>query len=416
MSDDEEQQIYPVGHSSLVELQAELLRKTDSFTTSKGKVEQTLLGGGTGTFGKIAGMTRKKKKKKSLLKKEEDEPPKLKEDPELTLAYERSKQKMLQKEKLYNVLVSGEMEDYEDKQGDTKFLVDFAQKLSKGARTEGIDTSVKSDGPSVASAANKMFYKDKFGRDREKITLPPPLNDVNEHSEDEKSSSKAPTCYQAADDAYREMLKAKWEKEQEEMLADQPIHYENIKYDEIRDLGVGYYAFSKNEEERVKEMEMLKNLRKQTVNQQEKQDALKRKRQQVLQARLDKVKKRKGLPTDSNTNTTDIDNVSQSKVVRIDKLSEVDIISEAGQVSSVHDSTSSFRTDASTSSFRSKNLQPLNISSSSPSCSILQSEGNVFGATKDETSHNPEFAPPSNYFTETSQLNKRKFHLDNYKT
>merc|ERR1719494_1151887 len=103
-----------------------------------------------------------------------------------------------------------------------------------------------------------------------------------------------------------------------------------------------------------------------------------------------------------------MDNVSQSKVVRIDKLSEVDIILEAGQVSSVHDSTSSFRTDASTSSFRSKNLQPLNISSSSPSCSILQSEGNVFGATKDETFHNPEFAPPSNYFTETSQLNKRK--------
>ena len=57
----------------------------------------------------------------------------------------------------------------------------------------------------------------------------------------------------------------KWRKEQDDLL-NGPVHYENLKFDEIRNLGTGYYAFSKDEEERKKQMEGLKNMREETKN------------------------------------------------------------------------------------------------------------------------------------------------------
>lgn len=145
---------------------------------------------------------------------------------------------------------NGEMEDFENIYGETKYLVDFQQKVFD--------------------------------------------NDKNEKSSAELDSEKStfPSSIYEADEIYREKLREKWEKEQEEIL-EGAVHYEHVKFDEVRNLGTGYFAFSKNEEERQKQMEELRKLRQDTKNVQAKKELLKNKRKAALQERLDKVKQRK---------------------------------------------------------------------------------------------------------------------------
>lgn len=166
------------------------------------------------------------------------------------MLYENAKSKLEAKSKIYDKMQNGEMEDFENIYGETKYLVDFQQKVFD--------------------------------------------NDKNEKSSAELDSEKStfPSSIYEADEIYREKLREKWEKEQEEIL-EGAVHYEHVKFDEVRNLGTGYFAFSKNEEERQKQMEELKKLREDTKNVQAKKELLKNKRKAALQERLDKVKQRK---------------------------------------------------------------------------------------------------------------------------
>ena len=109
--------------------------------------------------------------------------------------------------------------------------------------------------------------------------------------DEERREVAAKNIYDA-DLEHRDKLHEKWRQEQDEIL-EGPVHYENIKFDEIRDLGTGYYAFSKNEEERKQQMDELKKMREQTVSAQKKKELLQKKRKAALDARLMKVKRRK---------------------------------------------------------------------------------------------------------------------------
>lgn len=72
---------------------------------------------------------------------------------------------------------------------------------------------------------------------------------------------------------------------------------------ENRTHGVGYFEFSTDEEERLRQQEALKKLRKETEEQQQASVGLRARRQQQLQARLAAARRRKrerlGLPPDS---------------------------------------------------------------------------------------------------------------------
>lgn len=69
---------------------------------------------------------------------------------------------------------------------------------------------------------------------------------------------------------------------------------------EARTHGVGYYGFSKNEEERFKQQEALKQLREETEQKQKKAQELKMMRDKLLAARIKAAKERRrvrlGLP------------------------------------------------------------------------------------------------------------------------
>ena len=109
------------------------------------------------------------------------------------MLYENAKSKLEAKSKIYDKMQNGEMEDFENIYGETKYLVDFQQKVFD--------------------------------------------NDKNEKSSAELDSEKStfPSSIYEADEIYREKLREKWEKEQEEIL-EGAVHYEHVKFDEVRNL------------------------------------------------------------------------------------------------------------------------------------------------------------------------------------
>jgi len=109
-----------------------------------------------------------------------------------------------------------------------------------------------------------------------------------------KERTPSPTAL-SSEDVRREMMRKKWEAEQEELSRslERDIHYQNVLFDEVREHGVAYYQFSKDESERKSQMETLNQLREQTVNQRAKREQIKAKRQAALNARLAKIKQKK---------------------------------------------------------------------------------------------------------------------------
>ncbi|CAI8054720.1 Coiled-coil domain-containing protein 174 [Geodia barretti] len=94
-----------------------------------------------------------------------------------------------------------------------------------------------------------------------------------------------------------ERERRRWEEEVEGKLDKPvgPVHYEELRRGEIRTHGVGYYAFSQEEEKRAEQLSLLNKLRDQTVSQREKKAKLQEKRKAQMAARLEKVRQRKQL-------------------------------------------------------------------------------------------------------------------------
>lgn len=138
-------------------------------------------------------------------------------------------------------------------------------------------------------------------------TPTPPPESLGELTEDNELLSS---------DMRREMLRRQWEKEEEELRDKSNIHYQDILFNgsfiffylcflifnisEARTHGVGYYGFSKDEEERAKQQEALRKLRQETEQQQKKSQNLKSMREKQLAARVKAARNRKrarmGLP------------------------------------------------------------------------------------------------------------------------
>jgi len=103
----------------------------------------------------------------------------------------------------------------------------------------------------------------------------------------------------------REQLRLKWEEEERKLAQRTDIHYEDIRFDEVREHGVGYYTFSTDEKERHRQQAELKKLREQTKTTQISVQKLKEKRAAQMAIRLKAIKRRKkeklGLPIDSSS-------------------------------------------------------------------------------------------------------------------
>ncbi|KAM7362932.1 uncharacterized protein ACRADG_000037 [Cochliomyia hominivorax] len=97
-----------------------------------------------------------------------------------------------------------------------------------------------------------------------------------------------------------EEQKANWERKEQENLEKKDVHYQDVFFDEARQHGVGYYAFSTDEEERKKQQRELEKARQQTLEEQKRREALKEQREKIIAERVLAAKNRQrarlGLP------------------------------------------------------------------------------------------------------------------------
>ncbi|XP_072308822.1 coiled-coil domain-containing protein 174-like [Eucyclogobius newberryi] len=221
-----------------------------------------------------------------------------------------SRRKLEEKAKLYEQMSKGDLPD-EETEG--LFLVDFTQKIidkkketlsqqeaererERERREEEEEKRVSTSPIPAPENPDEEWvdYVDSLGRSRRcmKKDLP-----SFQRMDLDLNTGKVPDDQKTllSEDMRRELQRKEWEREEEEAIKRPvgPVHYEDIRAQEARDLGVGYFAFSHDQEERRKQRDTLDMLRDQTTDQRHKRERLKEKRQAMLRARLAKVRQRK---------------------------------------------------------------------------------------------------------------------------
>ncbi|KAM7005772.1 coiled-coil domain-containing protein 174 [Tautogolabrus adspersus] len=292
---DKKKKPFDVTASSLVDLKAELYRKQEQFKQEK-----------LGQESPAAGFLTKSKDKKSNIwsKQNAGVSARAEKDAE-QLAEEQnsldsSRHKLEQKAKLYEQMTKG---DFPDEETEGLFLVDFTQKIIDKERavkreTEREDEERRNSLSPIPPPQNAdeewVDYVDALGRSRR--CMKKDLPGFKKMDQDLTGKGKASADKTLlSEDMRRELQRQEWEREEEEAMKRPigPIHYEDMRGQEARELGVGYFAFAQDEEHRRKQRETLDMLRDQTTEQRNKREQLKNKRQTILQARLAKVRQRK---------------------------------------------------------------------------------------------------------------------------
>ncbi|XP_075997543.1 coiled-coil domain-containing protein 174 [Genypterus blacodes] len=290
---DKKKKCIDVAASSIVDLKAELYRKQEQFKRDKLGQEN------------VQFKIKPKDKKPNVWNKQNAGVSARAEKDAEQLAEEKTnldtaRRKLEEKAKLYDQMTKG---DFPDEETEGLFLVDFTQKIidkqRETQREMEREDEERDDSSPVPAPQNPneewVDYVDALGRSRRcmKKDLPEFKKlDQSLHGKGIAASEKT----LLSEDMRRELQRQEWEREEEEAMKKPvgPLHYEDIRGQEARELGVGYYAFSQDQEQRRKQRDTLDMLRDQTTNQRSKRERLKEKRQAVLQARLAKVRQRKG--------------------------------------------------------------------------------------------------------------------------
>ncbi|KAL1272611.1 hypothetical protein QQF64_028473 [Cirrhinus molitorella] len=295
---DKKKKPYSVTASSLVDLKAELYRKQEQFKHDR--------------LGQDAGAAQKSKpkiKKPNIWSKQnEGVNARAQRDVQQTAEEEntldKSRQKLEEKARLYEQMTKG---DFPDEETESLFLVDFTQKIinqrnephphtvNVSGDRDGEDSDVNIPVPPPLNANEEWVdYVDALGRSRRCLRKDlPNFQKMDQEFQNKRVTGADRTLL--SDDMRREMQREEWEREEEEQMKKPvgPIHYENIREQEAREMGVGYFAFAQDEDQRRKQRETLDMLRDQTTDQRHKREQLKEKRKALLEARLAKVRMRR---------------------------------------------------------------------------------------------------------------------------
>ncbi|XP_074536831.1 coiled-coil domain-containing protein 174 isoform X2 [Halichoeres trimaculatus] len=293
---DRKKKPFDVTASSLVDLKAELYRKQEQF-------KQERLGQESSSVGFTSKSNNKKpniwsKQNAGVSARAEKDAEQLAEEQH---SLDTARRKLEEKAKLYEQMTKG---DFPDEETESLFLVDFTQKIidkkreTLAERVTESDDQDRFDLSSVPPPKNPdeewVDYVDALGRSRRCMKKDlPSFKKMDQDLAGKGKLSGDKTLL--SEDMRRELQRQEWEREEEEAMKRPvgPIHYEDIRGQEARDLGVGYFAFAQDEEQRRKQRETLDMLRDQTMDQRNKREQLKDKRKAILQARLAKVKQRK---------------------------------------------------------------------------------------------------------------------------
>jgi len=209
-------------------------------------------------------------------------------------ALQKSRQALEAKAVLYEKMAKGEIKDEEEDEEGGRFLVDFHKKIyTKEEEPRQDSDELKDDDipPPSGPEDEWIDYVDSLGRERR--CLRKDLKRLQDMDKDMSARKSPPT--HLSEDMKRELMRQKWEQEEEEAMNKPvgPVHYQDKRFSEIRNHGVGYYQFSTTEEQRQEQMKTLDKLREQTMEQRVRTQKLKDKRKAALDARLAKVRERK---------------------------------------------------------------------------------------------------------------------------
>lgn len=288
-----------VNFSSLIGLKAELLRKQAEVSEAKLKSEYV-----TSTP-----LLNKKRAKKTVKNEESIE---LK-DSEDIIAHKKSKLMLKAKTRLYERLKKAKLNN-------DKFLVDFKEKLDE-PEEDLVDETIDKEYP-IELEENWVEYQDCFGRTRKclKDDLPHMQKkdklikqEIMKKSDIEEESKEQNPVQEKEPEI--EIMRRKWE-EQTQKLADKvDIHYQDILFDEARTHGVGYYAFSQDEEERIKQQENLANLRKETEKKQREIKEIKELKERMEQNRLKAARIRQRIRAGLPAEPTEEELTQENKII-----------------------------------------------------------------------------------------------------
>ncbi|XP_061193538.1 coiled-coil domain-containing protein 174-like [Saccostrea echinata] len=291
-----------VNSSSIIDLKAELFRKQEEFKKQQlqNKNASTIKGKSVEKKASVWS-----KKNKGVLERSSKD---LEEKIEEANQYERSRKCLEAKAKLYEKITQGN--DIPEEDGSQVYLVDF-QKKAIDKIVEDRDKRRKEEEEErerqeeellkhavVPPPANEeeewVDYVDGFGRSRRcmKKDLPELMQQDKNILKNNSVKVDNRTAEMVSNDMYKEMLRQKWE-EEELAAMNQPIHYSNVQYDEIRSHGVGFYQFAKDEESRKEQLDTLNDMREKTKDERDRKEKVKEKRKAIMEARLAKVKQRK---------------------------------------------------------------------------------------------------------------------------
>nr|CAB3228282.1 coiled-coil domain-containing protein 174-like [Phallusia mammillata] len=282
----------------MLNLKAELLKKKQDFEKEKNKTDKTYIT----SKDKIV-ITKKPlpwNKKNSGVEKRNERDQELEEEQVDKLSKVQS---ILEaKAKMYDKMTSGNV--IPDEETSQLFLVDFEQKAIDSWRKKReagdniskpeVNVKVINEVKETINDAKSQWvdYVDALGRTRTCLK-----EDL--HKFQKMDEKLAPAEHQTStrdlmsDDMRREEERRKWEEEAQEEVEAGPVHFENVRFGEKRELGVGYYAFSQEAEKRKEQLQRLNKAREDTVKQKQANLAKKQKEKIALQARLEKVRQRR---------------------------------------------------------------------------------------------------------------------------
>ncbi|EFN82936.1 coiled-coil domain-containing protein 174 [Harpegnathos saltator] len=304
-----------VNFSSLVGLKAELLRKQTEVNEAKLKTEPI----------STSSQLNKKRNRKTVAGDTEKN---TKEtiDPEDIVSHKKSRLMLEAKARLYERLKKS-------KNNNDKFLVDFKNKMDES--DDFVDETINKEYP-IEPEENWVEYQDCFGRTRkclrEDLSHMQRKDDIIKQeimkkNADDKEEEKEQYSTIEEKEPEIEIMRRKWG-EQTQKLADKvDIHYQDVLFDEARTHGVGYYAFSQDEEERIKQQKNLATLRKETEKKQKEMKEIRELKERMEQNRLKAARIRQriraGLPAEpteeelgpqESNSTTKPDNIDTKEV------------------------------------------------------------------------------------------------------
>lgn len=304
--------VLDVNASSLVDLKVELARKQKEYKLQRLNPQ---LGSRRPTKGpkflQNKGVADRDKRDQYLT---EDE----KKDLDLSRRTLEKKAALYEKLKRSNVDLTDEASEL--------YLVDFDQK----AYDKRLDDRQRKNTPLDVKPAcvatdgapdDWIEYQDAFGRDRRCLRkdLPAKLAEVAAMRPENKSAPvelgfvKGSASYLGgpappppppgapptllSEDMRRELERKQWEQDALDSLPEGPViptHFQSVVPGEIRQLGTGYFKFSNDEEERQAQLSELNSIRDETMEARKRSENLKKRRQEALEKRLNKIRKRKG--------------------------------------------------------------------------------------------------------------------------